>query len=127
MKTELSYKPASRTKTELLVAFAVDRATGKDAKPAIELLTSDSALKIAANIVLKSGEFKAATLDTVLIHAPAGLPAKRLLVVGLGKAAKANVHDARKGAALAARAAKPKGIREIAIAMPEDALLPPGP
>jgi leucyl aminopeptidase len=127
MKTELNFKLPSKAKTELLTVFAVDRASGKDQKPAVELLCSDAAVKTAAAAVLKSGEFAAATLDTLLIHAPAGLAARRLLIVGLGKAAKANMHDARKGAALAIRAAKPKSIREVAIAVPEDALLPPGP
>ena len=127
MKTELSFKHASKAKTEMLVVFAVDRATAKGAKAAPELATGDAALKVAANVVLRSGEFKATAGETVLVHAPAALGAKRLLIVGLGKAAKATIHDARKGAAVAVRFAKPKSIREIAIAMPEDALLPPGP
>jgi leucyl aminopeptidase len=127
MKTELSYKLPAKAKTEMLVVFAVDRSTGKNAKSQPELLTSDAALKVAANVVLKSGEFKAAALETVLIHSPAALAAKRLLIVGLGKAAKATIHDARKAAAVAVRFAKPKSLREIVIALPEDALLPPGP
>jgi leucyl aminopeptidase len=127
MKTELSFKLPSKAKTELLAVFAVDKATGKGSTASVELLCSDPAVKSAVSALLRAGEFKAATLDTLLVHSPAGLAAKRLLIIGLGNADKANVHDARKGAALAVRTAKPKGIRELAIALPEDALLPPGP
>ena len=129
MKTELIYKSPSTIKTELLTVFAVDRAAAKDAKDKKsqpELLTTDAAVKSAAADVLSSGEFKAGAMESVLLHAPRNVAAKRLLILGLGKAAKATVHDARKAAAVATRQAKSKSIRDIAIALP-DSLLPPGP
>jgi len=45
------------------------------------LLTSDEGVKAAAATMLESGEFKAGANETVLLHAPAGLKAKRLLIV----------------------------------------------
>src|SRR5262249_60571568 len=48
----------------------------------------------------------------------AGLKAKRLLLVGRGKPAKATVHDAPKAAETAVRFAKPRKLREIAILLP---------
>ncbi|MEI9970009.1 MAG: M17 family peptidase N-terminal domain-containing protein [Terracidiphilus sp.] len=45
----------------------------------------------------------------MLLHAPAGLTAKRLLIVGLGKLAKATVHSVRDAAGTAVRFAKPRG------------------
>ena len=60
-----------------------------DAKPQPVLLTADAAVLAAAAAVLASGEFKAGANETLLLHAPAGLAAKRLLLVGLGKQAKA--------------------------------------
>ncbi|HVJ07944.1 MAG TPA: leucyl aminopeptidase [Acidisarcina sp.] len=120
MKTELLQNEAATTTTELLVAFAADQSTSKDpnAKAEPALLTEEAALLKAAQAVLASGEFKAASCETVLLHAPAGLKAARLLIVGLGKQAKVTVNDLRKGAGTAVRFAKPRGIRELAIALP---------
>ena len=70
--------------------------------------------------MLASGEFKATLGETLLLHAPNGLKAERLLVVGLGKAKTLSVDEVRKGAGTAVRAAKPLGVREMAIAFPED-------
>jgi len=67
--------------------------------------------------VLASGEFKAGANETVLLHAPAGLKAKRLLIVGLGKLAKATVNDVRRASGTAVRFAKPRAIRELAFAL----------
>jgi leucyl aminopeptidase len=121
MKTELSFANLSGIETELLAVLAVDTQTAKgpDAKPAPVLLTSDKAVKAAAALVLASGEFKAGANETVLLHAPAGLKAKRLLIVGLGKKAKATVHSVRAAAGTAVRFTKPRGIRELVFALPE--------
>ncbi len=70
--------------------------------------------------VLASGEFKAALGEVVLLHAPSGLKAERLLVVGLGKAKTLSVEQVRKAAGTALRAAKPRGLRSVAVAFPED-------
>jgi len=120
MKTELLFTPAAAVSSELLTVFAVDTNTSKekDAKPAITLLTSEDALKQAAAFVLPTGEFKADANETLLLHAPEGLKATRLLIVGLGKSAKATPHDLRRAAGTAVRFAKPRGIRSLAIAAP---------
>jgi leucyl aminopeptidase len=120
MKTEILFTPAAAVSSELLAVFAVDNNTSKDksAKPDIALLTSEDALKKAASFVLSTGEFKADTNETLLLHAPEGLKAARLLVVGLGKAGKATPHDLRKAAGTAVRFAKPRGIKSVAIAAP---------
>jgi leucyl aminopeptidase len=119
MNTKLLCSALADVETELLTVFAVDAANDKNAQPEIQLLTRDNAARIAAQAVLASGEFKAEANETLLLHAPDGAKAKRLLVVGLGKAAKATIHDVRKAAGTAVRFAKPRGIREMAIAAPE--------
>ncbi|MGD0632487.1 MAG: leucyl aminopeptidase, partial [Terracidiphilus sp.] len=91
------------------------------------LLTADEAVKAGAAAVLASGEFKAGANETLLLHAPAGLKAKRLLLVGLGKQAKATANSVRSAAGTAVRFTKPRGIRELALALPDAAFLPPGP
>ncbi len=68
--------------------------------------------------MLGSGEFGASGNETLLLHAPANFKAKRLLVVGLGKVAKVTVHELRKAAGTAVRFAKPRTIRELALAVP---------
>ena len=90
MRTQLSFAPLSGFETELLAVLATDAQTekGPDAKPLPVLLTADPAVQAAAASVLASGEFKAGANETVLLHAPAALAAKRLLIVGLGKQAK---------------------------------------
>jgi leucyl aminopeptidase len=121
MRTELTFSKLTEIQTELLAVLAADAQTGKgpEAKPQPTLLTSDPALKAAAEAVFKSGEFKAGANETLLLHAPAGLAAKRLLLVGVGKLAKATVHNVRNAAGTAVRFAKPRGIREVAFALPE--------
>jgi leucyl aminopeptidase len=54
----------------------------------------------------------------VKLHAPAGLAAKRLLIVGVGKLAKATPNSVRSAAGTAVRFTKPRGIRELAFALP---------
>ena len=121
MNSQLLFTPAVSTQTELLTVFAVDNSTSKDkdARPEIALLTSDEAVKKSAGYVLSSGEFKAEANETLLLHAPEGLAATRLLIVGLGKAAKADIHAVRRAAGTAVRFAKPRGLRSLAILAPE--------
>ncbi len=137
MKITLESKAINTVSAPLLVVFAADASSKPDGKPGKtsklspqpKLLTGDTAIQKAVAKVLASGEFKATALETLLLHAPAGVAAERLLIVGLGKASSAGVHDARKGAGTAVRFAKTKNIRDIAIALPEGdaSLLPPGP
>ena len=121
MQTKISFENLAGIQTELLAVFATDTQTAKgpDAKPQPVLLTSDEKVRAAAAAVLSSGEYKAGPNETVLLHAPAGLAAKRLLIVGLGKKAKATVHAVRNAAGTAVRYTKPRAIRELTIALPE--------
>jgi leucyl aminopeptidase len=123
MRTQLVFQKSSEVKTELLAVLAVDTQTGKGpnvkAKPV--LLTTDARVKAAAAEVLKSGEFKAGANETLLLHGPARLGAKRLLLVGIGKESKATAHAVRNAAGSAIRFAKPRGIRKVALALPDGA------
>jgi leucyl aminopeptidase len=129
MRTKLTYAGIAGIETELLAVLAADTQTAKgpDAKPEPALLTADDAVKAAAAAVISSGEFKAGANETVLLHAPAGLAAKRLLIVGLGKQSKATVHGVRNAAGTAVRFTKPRGIRELVFALPAAHELPAAP
>jgi leucyl aminopeptidase len=120
MDTKLLFQDAAGFVTPMLAVFAVDIAIGKDADALPALLNTSDAVTNAAAKVMASGEFKAALGETLLLHAPAGLKAERLLIVGLGKAKSLSLDEVRKGSGTAVRAAKPLGVREIAIAFPED-------
>ena len=129
MKTQLIFSNLAGVDGEVLVVLAADTQTGKgaDGKAEPVLLSSDPVVQGAAAAVLASGEFKAGANETLLLHAPAGLAAKRLLIVGVGKAAKASAHAVRSAVGTAVRFVKPRGIRSVVFALPEHAALPPGP
>ncbi|MDE3199408.1 MAG: leucyl aminopeptidase [Acidobacteriota bacterium] len=126
MNAKLSLAPLTQVETELLAVLAADTQTekGPDAKPQPELLTMDGAVTSAAAAVLASGEFKAGVNETLLLHAPAGLAAKRLLLIGIGKQSRLNAHAVRNAAGVAVRAAKPRGIRDVAFVTPDSLELP---
>ncbi len=123
MKTHLVFANLAGIETDLLIVAAADAQTAKgaDAKPELVLLTSDATVKAAAATVLALGEFKAGANETLLIHTPAGLAAKRLLLVGVGKLAKATPHSIRAAVGTAIRFAKPRAIRAAAFALPNAA------
>src|ERR1700761_3769277 len=116
MQTKLISAKVDRTSTPLLVVFALDTSDKKQGKPAVKLLTSDKAVAKATVDVMGSGEFSAGSCETVLLHAPDGLKAERLLIVGLGKL---TTQELRKGAGTAVRFAKPRKIRKVTISPPE--------
>jgi leucyl aminopeptidase len=120
MDTKVVFQEAAGIATAMLAVFAVDIAVTKESDPIPVLLTTSDTVTNAADRFLRSGEFKAALGETLLLHAPSGLKAERLLIVGLGKAKTLSVDEVRKGAGAAIRFAKPRGIRDLAIAFPED-------
>ena len=117
MNTNLVFASCADVATELLTVFAVDTSEKAGIKPQIRLLTDETAAS-SAQLILEGGEFKAECCETLLLHNPDGLSAKRLLIVGLGKAAKLSPHEVRKGAGAAVRFVKPRGLREVAFAVP---------
>ena len=101
MKTELSFSPLAGIETELLAVLAADTQTekGPDAKPTPVLLTSDAASQgRRGSRARHAASSRPAPMKPLLLHAPAGLKAKRLLIVGLGKRAKATLHSVRNAA-----------------------------
>ena len=127
MKTELRYALAAQTATELLVLFTVDQSsnTAPDAPPAVFPLTESQVVHESIGELLTGGEFKSAANETLLVHNLKNFAAKRLLLVGLGKAAAEhtangpNLKSLRKAAGTAARYAKQRGLRDIAVALPQ--------
>ncbi len=123
MTTKLLFQDPAAFTSPLLAVFAVNIATAEGADPSPALLTTSDAVANAAARWLTTGEFKAALGETLLLHGPSGTSAERLVVIGLGKVKALTPHEVRKGAGVAVRFAKARGIRDLAITFPEDRAL----
>ncbi len=123
MTTQLLFTDPTTFATALLVAFAVDIATGREEEPLPTLLVMADGVSDAATRFMTGGEFKAKLGETLLLHAPGGLRADRLLVVGMGKVAGLDTVRVRQAAGTAVRQAMAKGIRDVTLVFPEDRAL----
>jgi len=120
MKTTLSFSAPSELETECLAVVVLDRApkNGKNDKPEPYVATADPAVQQAAAEAIRSGEVTGKSLETTLLHQPR-LKAKRLLLIGGGKADKFTASDVRKLAGTAVRFLKPRSLRSLAFVAPE--------
>ena len=116
MKTLLSFKKPADLETECLVAVVLDH--GEKEKPAAKV-AGDAAIAAAAADAIRSGEMTGKAFESVLLHRPQGLKAKRLLLLGGGPAKDFSAYELRLLAGAAARALKPKSIRGFAFAAPK--------
>ena len=117
MKTNLSFVDPAEVETECLAVVVLDH--GSKDKNEVRVEASDGAIKDVAAEVTATGEVTAKIFETTLLHRPAKLKAKRLLLLGGGKAKNFTASDLRKLAGAAVRFLKPKGIRSFAFLAPE--------
>ncbi len=117
MKTILSAANPAEVETECLVAVVLDRGTKEKHDPSIE--SADATLKEAAQELIASGESSGKMFEANMLHRPAKLKAKRLLLIGGGKTKNFGSFELRKIAGTAVRFLKPKGIRSFAFVVPE--------
>jgi len=129
MKTTLSRSPVAETETECLAVVVLDRSdadrTAKDKskdKSDLSVETGDPAVREAASELIAGGEVSGKIFETTLLHHPARLKAKRLLLIGGGKAANFTSSVLRKLAGAAARFLKPKGIASFVFVVPENGI-----
>ncbi|MGD0823141.1 MAG: leucyl aminopeptidase [Terriglobales bacterium] len=122
MKTNLSSTTPSQLETDCLVVVVLDHSEvhsedrrEKD-KPAPSVECDDAAVREAAKDVIASGEVTGKSFETTLLHNPSGLKAKRLLLIGGGKAKTFSAAELRKLAGTAVRTLKGKSIRNFAFA-----------
>ncbi len=110
MQITLETKPYASLETDALVTPVFegdDPIQGRVAD--LDQLTGGLLKKLAT-----SGELTGKTLEFTLIHAPAGLKAARLLLVGAGKKDQFNVATLRKIAGAALRSLKAKSVKNFA-------------
>lgn len=117
MNTTLSLSPAAQVETECLAVVVLDR--GEKDKTEVSLAASDKTLQQAAADLISSGDVTGKMFEISWQHKPAGLKAKRLLLIGGGKAKKCSSSELRKIAGAAVRALKPRNLRSLAFAAPE--------
>jgi leucyl aminopeptidase len=119
MKTNLSVANPAEVETECLAVVALDQGS-KDKTEVSVQASDDDAIKDVAAEVIGSGEVTGKLFETTLLHHPAKLRAKRLLLLGGGKAKNFTASELRKLAGAAVRFFKPRGIRSFAFLAPEN-------
>ncbi len=115
MQITLEVKPLAAIETEALVTYAFDDNEGPQGRAA-ELDQLTGALLARLN---KSGELTGKSLETTLVHAPAGLKAARLLIIGTGKREQFNTAMLRKVAGVALRYLKARSVHNFIFAVRE--------
>src|ERR1700751_4016814 len=122
MKTTISLSSPAEVESESLVAVVLDHAepapNQKDSKPQLQVASADPAVRAVAADLLASGEVTGKPFETNLLHKPAILKAKRLLLISGGSAKKFSGYDLRRVAGAAGRALKSRGIRSFAFVAP---------
>src|SRR6476646_3379530 len=99
MQISVDKRPIEAINTEALVLFLSEGQKPEDVEKAYPEL-------------LSSGEIAGKPLELTLLHHPAGLKAKRILLAGLGKQARVTPADWRRAAGAAIRHLKSRKIRE---------------
>ncbi len=115
MKTNLSLANPAEVETECLVVVALDHGS----KDNTEVRVEAGPIRDVAAEVMASGEVTGKIFENTLLHRPAKLKAKRLLLLGSGKAKSFSASELRKLAGAAVRSLKSKGIRSFAFLTPE--------
>jgi leucyl aminopeptidase len=116
MQLSLNTQSALTSPAQALVLFVPQKEEGAPLA-AGAALTVDAATGGWLDEVFSRGEFSGKSLETALLHRPAGLAARLLLAVGLGKPEKFDSGELRKAAGAALRTLKPKGVRQIAFVL----------
>jgi leucyl aminopeptidase len=120
MELRLISTNLAEVESECLVTLALDYADkGDKQKTEARPATRDAAVEKALAELVTSGEITGKAQETVLLHRPPGLRAKRLLVVGGGKAKSFNSVELRKAAGTAVRYLRSRSIKHCAFALPE--------
>lgn len=122
MKTTISSSAPSVLETEAVVVLVLDHgntaANDKDKKSELKVAASDAAIQAAVTDLLSSGEISGKSYETNLLHKPASLKAKRLLLISGGSAKKFSSYELRRAAGVAVRTLKSRGIRSFAFIAP---------
>ena len=109
MQITLETKPFAAQETDALVTYVFEESDLTQGRLAeLDKLTGAMLTRLS-----KSGELTGKSLETTLLHAPAGFKAARLLLVGAGKREQFNPATLRKVAGAALRYLKSRGVHKV--------------
>src|SRR5437870_5531447 len=111
MDIRLVHQAVETLETEALVVIVFEKENPFG--PRLQQLNA-SALRGFLTPLVESGDITGKLYETALFHRPAGLRAKRLLVVGGGKLEKFGVSELRRAAGVAVRTLKARSLAEVA-------------
>src|SRR6266852_5471096 len=117
MQITLATQPFAALETEALVSYVFEETDPLQGRIAEIDQAAAGLLRKLAN----SGELTGKTLEFTLVHAPAGLKAARLLLVGAGKREQFNNATLRKVAGAALRYLKSRSVKDFAVLAREGA------
>jgi leucyl aminopeptidase len=117
MQIKLETQPFAALDTEALVTYIFEESDPVQGR----LAEIDQAAAGLLRKLAKSGELTGKTLEFTLVHAPAGLKAARLLLVGAGKREQWNSATLRKIAGAALRYLKARSVKNFAVLVREGA------
>jgi leucyl aminopeptidase len=115
MQITLEAKPYAALGTDALVSYVFEEADPVQGR----ISELDQAVNGLLRNLAKSGELTGKTLEMTLIHAPAGLKAGRLLLVGAGKREQFTSATLRKIAGAALRFLKARSVKQFAFLIRE--------
>jgi leucyl aminopeptidase len=118
MQITLEIKPYATLETDALVSYVFEEPDPIQGT----LAEIDTSAKGLLRKLATSAEFSGKPLEMTLIHAPAGLKATRLLLVGAGKRDKFDVAMLRKIAGAALRYLKSRSVKQLAFLVRENDL-----
>ncbi len=117
MNFNLHFESPAEIQSECLVVVVLDHGEGSNNQA--KVFSTDSGVIEAAHDVIQSGEVTGKSYETTLVHRPHGLKAKRLLLIGGGKAKNFSTVELRRVAGTAVRTLKAKNINTFAIVAPD--------
>jgi leucyl aminopeptidase len=116
MQITLETKPYAILETDALVTYVFEESDPLQS----HLLEIDQSENGLLRKLVQSGELTGKTLESTLIHAPSGLKASRLLLLGAGKREQFNGATLRKIVGTATRSLKSKGAKKITFLVNEN-------
>jgi leucyl aminopeptidase len=116
MQLTLEAKPYATLETGALVSYIFEEAEPVQGR----ILEIDQSANGLLRNLAKSGELTGKTLEMTLVHAPAGLKAARLLLVGAGKPEQFTSATLRKIAGAALRYLKARSIKQMVFLVREN-------
>ncbi|HXH68147.1 MAG TPA: M17 family peptidase N-terminal domain-containing protein, partial [Candidatus Limnocylindrales bacterium] len=109
MQITLETKPFATLETDALVTYVFENGDLTQGRPAeLDKLTGGMLSRLS-----KSGELTGKSLETTLLHAPAGFKSARLLLIGAGKREQFNPATLRKVAGAALRYLKARAVHKV--------------